>query len=144
MQKFVAVFKHRVTFADCDPAHLAYTPRIMEWFDWSAEHLWRSADLHWDRFFMKDGMGGLPLLDISVQFKYPCRFGDFVEIESWIDEFRAKTFTIRHKLWNATNGRRLGAESREVRTWARIDPAAPNGMRAAPVPDEVRRKFHFE
>lgn len=137
-----SVYQHRVTFSDCDPAMLAYYPRILEWFDWSTEKLFRSVDLHWDKMFMKDNMGGLPLLDISVQFKYPVRFGDEIEIKSWVDAFEGRRFTMRHVMTNVTGGRALAAECREFRAWVLIDPSVPRGIRAIPVPEHVRALFH--
>ena len=138
------VFKHQVTFSDCDPAHMAYYPRILEWFDWSTEHLFRSVGLNWETMFMRDGMGGLPLLDISVQFSYPCRFGDHLEIMTWIDAFEGRKFTIKHEMTNTTGGRNLAAQCREYRVWAMLDPGSPRGIKAAPVPEPVRKLFHRE
>jgi YbgC/YbaW family acyl-CoA thioester hydrolase len=136
-----ATFRHQVTFSDCDPAHLAYYPRMMEWFDWSTEHLFRSVDLHWEKMFMHDGMGGMPLLDISVQFTYPCRFGDHIAITTWIDAFEGRRFTVKHEL---KNGPHDAGRCREYRAWVMLAPESPRGIRAVPVPEEIRRKFHRE
>ena len=40
------VYKHRVTFSDCVPAHMAYHPRILEWFDQSTDRRIRSVNVH--------------------------------------------------------------------------------------------------
>lgn len=132
-------YHHRVTFSDCDPAHMAYYPRILEWFDHSTDHLFRSVGLHWEKMFMRDGMGGMPLLDISVQFKFPCRFGDKLAITTWIDAFEGRRFTVRHEMMNGAN---LAATCREHRAWVLLAPDSPRGLRAIPVPEEVQKKFH--
>jgi len=134
-----SIFHHQVTFSDCDPAHMAYYPRILEWFDWSTEHLFRSVGLHWDQMFGRNGMNGLPLLDIAVQFKYPSRFGDKLAIETWIDAFEGRKFTVKHIL---RNGPHIGAECREYRAWAMEDPTGQKKIKAIPVPEEVRKLFH--
>src|SRR5687767_8055658 len=95
-----STFRHQVTFSDCDPAQLAYYPRMFEWFDWSTERLFRSVGLHWEEFFMKDGRAAMPLLDISAQFTYPCRLGDHITITTWIDTFAGSRFTVKHELMN--------------------------------------------
>jgi 4-hydroxybenzoyl-CoA thioesterase len=133
------VFHHRVTFSDCDPAHMAYYPRILEWFDHSTDHLFRSVGLKWEKMFKAGKPAGMPLLDISVQFKSPCRFGDELAITTWIDAFEGRRFTVKHEL---QNGDVLGATCREHRAWVMIDPASAKGIKAVPVPDEIRRLFH--
>jgi len=40
------------------------------------------------------------------------------------------------------NGENLAATCREHRAWVILDPATPRGIRAIPVPDEVRHLFH--
>lgn len=138
------LYRHKVTFSDCDPAHMAYYPRILEWFDWSTEALFRSVGLHWEKMFGQGGMGGLPLLDIAVSFTYPCRFGDDIEILTWIDAFEGRKFTVRHEMTNATGGRAPAARCREFRAWVVLDPASPRGIKAAPVPAEIQKLFHPE
>jgi 4-hydroxybenzoyl-CoA thioesterase len=132
-------FRHRVTFSDCDPAHMAYYPRIMEWFDHSTDHLFRSVGLRWEKMFKDNDPAGMPLLDISVQFKFPCRFGDLVAIESWIDSFEGRKFTVKHEMKNGDN---LAAVCREHRAWVILDPGSPRGIKAVPVPAAIRALFH--
>lgn len=132
-------YKHRVAFSDCDPAQMAYYPRMLEWFDHSTDHLFRSVGLKWEEMFPRNAPQGMPMLDISVQFKYPCRFGDLIAIESWIDAFEGRKFTIKHEM---KNGKHLAAACREHRAWVLLDPVAPRGIKAIPVPDDIRKLFH--
>ena len=69
----------------------------------------------------------------------PCRFGDVVSIETWIDAFEGRKFTIRYEM---TNGEHLAATCCEHRAWVLPDPDSPRGLRAIPVPDEIRKLFH--
>ncbi|MCW5771770.1 MAG: acyl-CoA thioesterase [Rhodospirillaceae bacterium] len=133
------VYQHRVTFADCDPAQMAYYPRMLEWLDRSTDHLFRSVGLCWEEMFPRNEPQGMPMLDISIQFKYPCRFGDRISIESWVEAFEGRKFTIKHEM---KNGENLAAECREHRAWVVLDPGSARGIKAIPVPDEVRKLFH--
>ncbi|MDJ0948552.1 MAG: thioesterase family protein [Alphaproteobacteria bacterium] len=134
-----------VNFADCDPAHIVFYPTFYQWFDRGTEMLFRSVDLHWEKMMGSEMDGeiwlGVPLVDTSARFMFPCRFGDVVEVESWIDETTDKTFTVRHDVHNQG---RLACEGREVRVWAVKDPARPSGIRAMPIPEQILALFAEE
>lgn len=131
-----------VNFADCDPAKIVFYPKFYEWFDRGTELLFRSVDLHWEKMIGEDtGDGpfnGVPLVETGAKYRSPCRFGDTVEIESWIDAIEGKTFTVRHHIHNAGN---LSVEGHEIRVWAVTDPSRPAGIRAIPIPENVRKLF---
>lgn len=129
---------HVVSFADCDPARLVFYPRYFELFDRATERLFRSVGLPWDEMFGHHGLSGVPLVEVSATFKGPVRFGDTLEVESWIDEWRGTSFVVRHR---ASNNGAVAVEGREVRVWARRDPDSPKGARAVPVPDDVKDRF---
>lgn len=127
-----------VRFADCDPARIVFYPRFFELFDRATEELFHSVGFYWDKEFGANGLNGLPLVDASARFLSPAWFGDTLEIESWIEEWRRKTFLIRHDVFK--DGA-LAVEGRELRAWAVDDPERPNGIRADVVPDSVKALF---
>ncbi len=129
---------YRVGFGDCDPARIIYYPKYFELFDRAAELLFDSVGLPWHELYGKDGVNGLPLLDASANFRMAVKFGDTLEIESWIEEWRRKTFLIRHDVFK--DGA-LAVEGRELRAWAVDDPERPNGIRADVVPVSVKALF---
>ncbi len=129
---------HEVRFADCDPARIVFYPRFFELFDRATEELFGSIGFRWAEKFGGDGLRGLPLVDASAKFLAPSRFGDTLEIESWIDEWRGKVFIVRH---DVRNGGRTSVEGREVRVWAMEAPDRPEGIRAMPMPDDIRARF---
>lgn len=134
--------ERRIGFADCDPAKIVYYPRFYEWFDRSTESLFHSVDINWVAMIGEDGWGGIfmgmPLVATSARYMSPCRYGDEIVIESWIDEVKGRTFTVRHDIHNRG---RVVVEGREVRVWTIKDEAHPAGMRAVPLPDRVVRLF---
>ena len=131
-----------VHFADCDPANIVFYPNFYQWFDRSTEMLFRSVDLHWEKMMGTELDGeifmGVPLVETSAKYKFPCRFGDTIEIESWIDSWSDKTFTVVHHVFN---GGKLAREGREVRVWAIRDVDRPAGFRAVPIPDHFLARF---
>lgn len=139
VEKVTSTFEYQVTFSDCDPASLAYYPRIIEWLDWASEHMWRSVGRPWHDFFNKDSMGGMPLLDVHISFHYPMRHGDRLTITTWIDTFEGRTFTVRHTIRNKGH---VAAECTEKRAWVVEDKGSEKGIRAVPFPDELRGLFH--
>src|SRR5579883_1489875 len=89
-----------VNFADCDPAQIVFYPRYFEWFDRGTEMLFRAAGLDWETLFATGNWNGVPILDAGANFKRPCRFGDTVTVDTWIEEWRGKTFLVRHQIRN--------------------------------------------
>ncbi len=128
----------QVNFADCDPARIVFYPRYFEWFDRATETLFRSVGLEWAAIFAAGEWNGVPLLDAHASFKQPCRFGDTIEIASWIEEWRGKTFLVRHEI---RNGGAIAVEGRELRAWTVVDKSRPTGLRAEPVPADVIARF---
>jgi 4-hydroxybenzoyl-CoA thioesterase len=127
-----------VNFADCDPAQLVFYPRYFEWFDRGTEMLFRSVGLDWDKMFAASDWNGVPLLDAGANFKRPCRLGESIEIESWVEEWRGKTFLVRHHVRNKGD---IAVEGHELRAWTVIDKSRPAGLRAEPVPHDVVARF---
>ncbi len=83
-------------------------------------------------------MAGFPIVDATAKFLGPSRFGDRITIESRIGEWRNKLFLVEHRIINAG---RVVVEGHELRVWALRDPTDPEGMKAGPVPAEIRARF---
>jgi 4-hydroxybenzoyl-CoA thioesterase len=139
MRRFVV--NKTVNFADCDPARIVFYPRYFEWFDRGTEMLFRMVGLEWEHMFGQGGFIGLPLLDSGAKFLRPCRFGDVIEITSWIGEWRGRTLVVEHRIANKGT---LAVEGREIRAWTVSDPERPSGMRATDVPEEIKARFEGE
>lgn len=127
-----------VEWGDCDPAGIIFYPNYFRWFNQGAHALFGAAGMPFHEMIVKQKIAGVPMLDTQATFKAPVRFGDTVTLTSWIEEWRNKSFTVRHEVHK--NGQ-LCAEGRDVRAWVVYDGAAENGMRAAPVPEEVKQRF---
>ena len=122
-------------FIVCNPDHYPHFFRMM---NTGTHKLFEHAGLPFHVMVQKFGTQGVPMLDVQTTFKSPARFGDKVALESEITEFREKTFLVRHVM---KNGDRTVFEAREVRVWAALDTSAPNGIRALPIPQEIKSMF---
>ncbi len=138
-----------INFGDCDPNQIVYYPRFFEMFDRNTESMFRSRGVRWEDLFLspdrergqphvEDEFSGMPLLDVHANFKVRVSMGQTVEIQTWIDEFRGKTFVVCHELYA---GEVLCCECRELRAYLIRDASAKAGVRAAPMPDELQARL---
>jgi len=74
-----------VRFADCDPAGIAYFPRLLALLDAAIED-WTAATLAVDRSVMHGARRlGLPTVRLETDFHAPARLGTTLEWEVCID-----------------------------------------------------------
>lgn len=70
-----------VRFAHCDPAGIAYYPRLFELCDAAIED-WCADVLGISRRVMHLELGlGMPTVDMQARFIAPCRLGEMLDIE---------------------------------------------------------------
>jgi 4-hydroxybenzoyl-CoA thioesterase len=129
----------RVQWGDCDPAGIVFYPRYFEWFDASTILLFEKATgMTKIRMLEKYNGAGLALLEARATFKVASQYGEDLQIETRITEFRRSSFFVQHKV---TKGDTLALEGFETRLWTVRDPADPKRLKSAPMPDEVRAAF---
>ena len=72
--------RHRLRFADCDIAGMAYYPRLLAHVD-SAIEDWMEATIGIDRAgLLLEAKLGLPTVDLQIGFALPCRLGETLDI----------------------------------------------------------------
>ncbi len=136
MKRFVS--ERRVEFADCDSAGIVFYPNFYTWFDRATERLFASVGLTYQTMRRQHGVVGLPLLETGAKYLRPCRHGEAMRLESWVDEWREKVFVAKHRIECAGE---TAVEGYETRAWAVPSEAAGRSMRAAPIPETVRELF---
>jgi 4-hydroxybenzoyl-CoA thioesterase len=139
----VASVLHRrqftIEWGDCDPAGIVFNSNFFVFFDQSTWAMFEKvlgvnrADLG-----KTYDLVGFPLVDVRSRFLKPAKFGELVEIESEVSEFRRSSFDVQHRL---TVKGELAAEGTETRVWAGRDPDDPGKMKAKPVPQAVIERF---
>jgi len=129
----------RITWGDCDPAGIVYYPRYFEMFDESTVGLFERA-LGMTKYQSQKEFefAGYPMVDTRAKFSIPNRYGDDVEIESTIAEFRRSSFDIQHRMLK--NGA-LSVECSETRVWVGRDPADASKIKSVPIPQAVIDRF---
>jgi 4-hydroxybenzoyl-CoA thioesterase len=137
------IYRRQLTieWAFCDPAGIVFNSRFFELFDGSTWALFEAAlGVPKHQLSAAFDILGIPLVDARAQFMAPVKFGDRVEMQAHVSEFRRSSFDVAHRI---LIGGELATEGRETRVWAGWDERDPARMRARPVPDEVRAKFQI-
>ena len=129
-----------IGWGHCDPAKIVFYPNYFIWFDQSAHHLFDKAGANMGDLMDQFGVLGLPIVDAHAEFLYPSKYGDVIEVSSWISEWREKTLVATHEIYN--NGR-LAVKGSEVRVWARTHPEDPKRLLAQVIPDAIRALFEL-
>ena len=130
----------RVQWGDCDPADIVFYPRYFEWFDASTILLFEKATgMIKSKMLEKYGGAGLALLEARANFKVASRYGDDIEIETQICEFRRSSFFVEHKI---TKNGTLAVEGFETRLWTVRDGADPNRLKSGSMPAEITKHFN--
>jgi 4-hydroxybenzoyl-CoA thioesterase len=129
----------RVAWGDCDPAGIVFYPRYFEWFDASTILLFEKATgMTKIRMLEKYSGAGLALLEARAVFKLASHYGEDLQIETQVTEFRRSSFFVQHKV---LKGGTLALEGFETRLWTVRDPAHPTRLKSASLPAEVRAAF---
>ena len=73
----------------------------------------------------------------KVRFLAPATYGDRIEVESTIAEWRTRSFVMQHTIRREAT---VLVEGREVRVFARRHPDDPARILAVPVPADIRAR----
>jgi 4-hydroxybenzoyl-CoA thioesterase len=130
----------RVQWGDCDPAGIVFYPRYFEMIDASTILLFEKATgLTKVKMLEKYNGAGLALLEARAEFKVASTYGDDIEIESEITEFRRSSFFVRHTVTKV--GGPLGLIGYETRLWTVRDPDDPTRLKSGTMPAEIIEAF---
>jgi 4-hydroxybenzoyl-CoA thioesterase len=125
-----------VEFGDCDPAQIVFYPNYLRWMDAASLHFFRAAGVPpWRELEAQTGIIGTPIVDVAAKFLRPASYGDAIEIDTSITEWRGKSFVLAHRI---RRGDDVLVEGREVRIFARRHPTDPARIEAVPAPANLR------
>ncbi|WKB37204.1 thioesterase family protein [Terrilactibacillus sp. S3-3] len=111
---------------------MVYYPNFYKWMDEATHHYFREIGYPTSKLFF-DQQVSVPLLEAHCVFKKPLLFEDRVVVESSIKELHNKVINIGHTF---KRGEQTIAEGYEIRAWTSFK----GGLKAQPIPDEVREK----
>ena len=125
-----------VEFGDCDPAQIVYYPNFFRWMDAASRHFFVASGVpRWHELEKATGILGTPIVDSQTTFVRPASYGDRLEIDSEVVEWRSKSFVMRHRVRRADE---LLVECTEVRVFAQRIDGDPLRIKAVPVPADIR------
>ena len=128
------VYRVRVEFGDCDPAAIVWFPNFFRWVDAASRHFFIECGVPpWHELERRIGVIGTPLVDTQARFVKSASYGDWLDIETSVAEWRDKSFVQKHRVLRDGE---LIMECSEVRVFAARREGG--GIRAATVPQEVR------
>ena len=89
----------------------------------------------WRELATTRGIVGTPLLEIATRFVTAATYAETLDIETSVQEWRAKVFVQAHRV---TRGGTLICEGTETRAFVRRDADNPDRLRAMPIPEDIR------
>jgi 4-hydroxybenzoyl-CoA thioesterase len=133
------VTRIHVEFGDCDPAGIVFYPNYFRWMDASAWHYFAAIGVaRWDQVDDAPGLIGIPLVDAGARFLRPASYGDTLDVDTTVTEWRERSFVLSHVV---RRGDETLVEGREVRVFACADPLEPRRLRAIAPPPSVRQRI---
>jgi len=131
------VTRFTVEFGDCDPAGIVFYPNYLRWMDAASLHFFRAMGFPaWQELAAQTGIIGTPIVDVSARFVRPASYGDAIDVETTIPEWRGKSFVLRHVI---RREQEILVEGQEVRIFARRNPQDARLIQAVAAPDTLRR-----
>ena len=89
----------------------------------------------WREFEAECGIIGTPVVDASARFVRPASYGDVLDVDTYVAQWRGKSFVMSHII---RRGEAVLVEGQVVRVFARRHPADPHRIQAVEVPERVR------
>ncbi len=130
------VFEVEVLFGDCDPAGIVFFPNFSKWMDASSLHFFMQCGVPpWRELVKTRGIIGTPLLEINTRFLRPATYGERLQIETRIVEWRDKVFIHQHTVRRADT---VLCEGRETRAFCVQHPQDPQRIQAIPIPADIK------
>ena len=129
-----------VEFGDCDPAQIVFYPNFLRWMDAASRHFFEAAGVPpWHRRPERahDGIIGTPIVDVQVRFVAPATYGDRITVETFVPEWRNRSFVMEHIVRRSDI---VLCEGREVRVFARRHPDDPARIQAVAAPASIRQR----
>ncbi|MDQ2735018.1 MAG: acyl-CoA thioesterase [Pseudomonadota bacterium] len=125
-----------VQFGDCDPVGIVFYPNFQRWMDEASLSFFMQCGVPpWRELVKTRGIVGTPLLEIATRFVTAATYAETLDIETCVEEWRAKVFVQRHKV---RRGETLICEGTEIRAFVRRDADNPDRLRAMPIPEDIR------
>ncbi|TFZ01233.1 acyl-CoA thioesterase [Ramlibacter rhizophilus] len=87
----------RVEFGDCDPAGIVWFPNFFRWIDAASRNFFIQCGVPpWREIEKETGIVGTPIVDTKARFMKTASYGDELQIDVHVPEWRRKSFVQRY------------------------------------------------
>jgi 4-hydroxybenzoyl-CoA thioesterase len=129
-------YRVTVQFGDCDPAGIVFYPNFLRWMDEASLAFFMQCGVPpWRELVKTHGIVGTPLLEVATRFLTAATYAEELDIETSVEEWRAKVFVQRHRL---RRGETLICEGIETRAFVKRDADNPERLRAMAIPEDIK------
>ena len=127
-----------IEFGDCDPAGIVHYPNFLGLIDAASRHFFVAAGIaSWTELEATTGIFGTPVVGVAIAFQRTATYGEEIDIETWIDEWRGKSFVMKHVV---RRGEEVLAEAQETRIFARRRADDPGRIQAVVLPKAIKER----
>ena len=127
-----------IEWGHCDAAGIVFFPNYFKMFDHSTHLLFAVAGYPLHELPEKFQAIGVPMVDTRARFIISSKYGDKIDIESRVTEWRRSSFLVEHKVFK---GEDLAIEAHDTRVWVGAHPDEPGKLKSRPIPAEVMDAF---
>ncbi len=124
-----------VRFGDCDPAGLVYYPVLFHYCHAAMEEFFAARCGTSYARLIAEGRLGFPTVNARAEFFHPLVYGDEAEVEVFVSRVGRSSADFEYTIRRAADGTAC-ARATLVQAATDLD-----GMRAVPVPEELRAAF---
>ena len=128
-----------IEWAHCDAAGIVFYPYFYMWFDQATGRLFSANKLSYPELKRDFEIVGMPLLETGTTYQRACALGDKVTMTSSVEEWKGKTFLVRHKMVHDDGTPAFEGFERRVMVVAAPD--TPKGIKAIEIPDDIKSRF---
>lgn len=132
----MSILRYTVQFGDTDMAGIVFYPNFYRWMDMATHHLFTS--MGFPAAEMLKNKIGFPLLEAGCTFRSPVKFGDILDIHSYVETVKTKSFKVVHCF---KRGDEVVAQGFEWRVFVDI---TEGGIVSRPIPPEILDAFNKE
>jgi 4-hydroxybenzoyl-CoA thioesterase len=128
-------------WSECDAGGIIFFPNYARWMVDGLNQMFLSLGIDPNAILDAETRGGLPVLQLSMQFHQAPKLHETVTHEILVEKIGGKSLNFKHRF---LVGEVLCMESTETRVWATHSLTQPPVLTTLPVPDQVRTALSVE
>lgn len=128
-------YERRLHWSECDPGGIIFFPNYARWMVDGLNDMFLHMGVDPNGPRGPEALGGLPVLALSMKFTSAPALHEMVTHRITVTKLGGKSLAFQHRF---LRGEELLMEAEETRVWAEHPHGNPRGMRAMPIPDQVR------